>query len=32
MTAFLVECMRLNRPEDGLWQTKVLEMNLIAAP
>ena len=32
MTAFLVECMRLNRPEDGPWQTKALEMNLIAAP
>lgn len=32
MTAFLVECMKQNRPEDGPWQTKVLEFNLSAAP
>ena len=24
MTAFLVECMKGNRPEDGPWQTKVI--------
>jgi len=32
MTAFLVECMKSNKPEDGPWQTKVLEYNLRAAP
>ena len=32
MTAFLVECMKGNKPEDGPWQTKVLEFNLMAAP
>lgn len=32
MTAFLVECMVNNRPEDGPWQTKVLELNLMHAP
>ena len=28
MSAFLVECMQQNKPEDGPWQTKVLELNL----
>ena len=32
MTALLVECMKTNKPEDGLWQTKVLEYNLMSAP
>lgn len=32
MTGFLVECMVANRPEDGPWQTKVLELNLMHAP
>jgi clathrin heavy chain len=32
MTAFLVECMVSNRPEDGPWQSKVLELNLMHAP
>ena len=32
LTAFLVECMRDNRPEDAGLQTKVLELNLMAAP
>ena len=32
MTAFLVDCMKANKPEDGIWQTKVLETNLVAAP
>lgn len=32
MTAFLVECMRNNKPEDGPLQTKVLCLNLQAAP
>ena len=32
MTAFLVECMKSNRPEDSAWQTKVLEFNLMTAP
>lgn len=31
-SAFLVDCMRDNRPEDGPWQTKVLELNLMMAP
>lgn len=30
MSAFLVECMQQNKPEDGPWQTKVLELNLVA--
>lgn len=29
MTAFLVDCMKNNKPEDGPWQTKVLECNLM---
>lgn len=32
MTAFLVDCMVQNKPEDGIWQTKVLEYNLMTAP
>ena len=32
LTAFLVESMRDNRPEDANFQTKVLELNLMAAP
>lgn len=32
MTQFLLETMKANRPEDGPWQTKVLELNLVAAP
>ena len=32
LTAFLVETMRDNRPEDAALQTKVLELNLMAAP
>lgn len=31
-TAFLVECMTQNRPEDGVLQSKALEMNLVSAP
>lgn len=29
MTAFLVDCMKRNVPEDGQWQTKVLESNIM---
>jgi clathrin heavy chain len=32
LTAFLVDCMKGNRPEDGPWQTRVLEFNLQFAP
>ena len=32
MTAFLVDCMKNNKVEDGVWQTRVLEQNLMIAP
>lgn len=32
MTAFLVDCMKENKPEDGVWQSRVLEQNLMMAP
>lgn len=32
MSAFLVDCMKQNRPEDSLLQTKVLEWNIINEP
>ena len=32
MSAFLVDCMKANRPEDGPWQTKVLEWNILNEP
>ena len=32
LTQFLLECMKGNKPEDGVWQTQVLELNLMAAP
>lgn len=32
LTQFLLECMKNNRPEDGVWLTQVLELNLMAAP
>lgn len=32
MTGFLVECMKANKPEDSIWQTRVLEQNLLIAP
>jgi hypothetical protein len=32
MTGFLVECMKGNKPEDSIWQTRVLEQNLLIAP
>ena len=31
-TAFLLEALKHNRPEEGLLQTRLLEMNLQAAP
>lgn len=32
MTGLLVSYMRSNRPEDGVWQTRVLEFNLLTQP
>ncbi|EGR33608.1 clathrin heavy chain, putative [Ichthyophthirius multifiliis] len=32
LSALLVDCMKQNKPEDGPWQTKILEWNIINEP